>query len=770
MAGSRRGIAIRVRGIVQGVGFRPWVWQLARILELRGCVRNDAQGVLIEIRGDSKSVDQFVSRLERGAPPLSHIESIECSPLEEGRSLPAGFIIARSRGGEIRTGVASDAATCSDCLSEVFDSENHRYAYPFTNCTHCGPRFSIIRKIPYDRANTSMDPFPMCPRCRAEYQDPANRRFHAQPNACKECGPRVWLEDTHGDFLDVETEQVFQRAAELIRGGRILAIKGIGGFHLACDAANESAVEMLRRRKKRYRKAFALMARDLAMVSRHARITPETAALLSESAAPIVIMNGRGEALASGINPGQNALGFMLPYTPLHHLLMAQLDSPVVLTSGNLHDEPQCLSNVEAREKLGGIADLFLLHDREIITRLDDSVMQVSAGRPRMVRRARGYAPEPVFLPPGFNESRRVLAMGAELKSTFCLLEKGRAVLSQHLGDLENASVFREYVRMLEHYQRLYDFKPDLIVVDKHPDYFSSQAGRRLAEEKRLPLLEVQHHHAHMTACMAEHCLPADTEPVLALILDGLGFGDDGSLWGGEFLLGDYRACQRVASFPSIPMPGGAMAIREPWRNTYAHLATVLEWEQVESAFPELELIQFLKTKPLANLHKMLHKGINSPPASSAGRLFDAVAAALNICREGVTFEGQAAMELEALAETAKPGAGYYSLDMNGGRPQWTTLWKGILGDLRNGTEAATIAARFHNSLAEGLARIAAELCYRYNTGILVLGGGVFQNRLLLESMVNRVETRGVHVLIPERLPANDGGISLGQGVIGLRS
>ncbi len=763
-------MAIRVRGIVQGVGFRPWVWQLARILELRGSVRNDAQGVLIEIRGDSKSVDQFVSRLERGAPPLSHIESIECSPLEEGRSLPAGFIIARSRGGEIRTGVASDAATCSHCLSEVFDTENHRYAYPFTNCTHCGPRFSIIRKIPYDRANTSMDPFPMCPRCRAEYQDPANRRFHAQPNACKECGPRVWLEDTHGDFLDVETEQVFQRAAELIQGGRILAIKGIGGFHLACDAANESAVEMLRRRKKRYRKAFALMARDLAMVSRHARITPETAALLSESAAPIVIMDGRGEALASGINPGQNALGFMLPYTPLHHLLMALLDSPVVLTSGNLHDEPQCLSNVEAREKLGGIADLFLLHDREIITRLDDSVVQVSAGRPRMVRRARGYAPEPVFLPPGFNESRRVLAMGAELKSTFCLLEKGRAVLSQHLGDLENASVFREYVRMLEHYQRLYDFKPDLIVVDKHPDYFSTQVGRRLAEERRLPLLEVQHHHAHMTACMAEHCLPADTEPVLALILDGLGFGDDGSLWGGEFLLGDYRACQRVASFPPIPMPGGAMAIREPWRNTYAHLATVLEWEQVESAFPELELIQFLKTKPLANLHKMLHKGINSPPASSAGRLFDAVAAALNICREGVTFEGQAAMELEALAETAKPGAGYYSLDMNGGRLQWTTLWKGILGDLRNGTEAATIAARFHNSLAEGLARIAAELCYRYNTGILVLGGGVFQNRLLLESMVNRVETRGVHALIPERLPANDGGISLGQGVIGVRS
>ena len=765
-----KGITIRVRGIVQGVGFRPWVWQLARALKLRGSVYNDAQGVLIKIWGVPEHLERFVNQMEQGAPALSRIESVECSPLGEDERIPVDFIIATSRGGDVRTGVASDAATCSECLSEIFDPQDRRYAYPFTNCINCGPRLSIVRKIPYDRANTSMADFPMCPRCQAEYDDPANRRFHAQPNACPDCGPNIWLEDTQNNFLDVERGQVLQKAAELIREGRILAIKGIGGIHLACDATNESAVNELRRRKKRHHKAFALMARDLAMISRYAKVNPAAAMSLSEPAAPVVIMNSQGKALASGISPGQNTLGFMLPYTPLHHLLMALLDDPIVLTSGNLSDEPQCISNAEARDKLGGIADFFLLHDRDIVTRLDDSVVRISAGQSRILRRARGYAPLPIPLPSGFNSSRKVLAMGAELKSTFCLLGEERAVLSQHLGDLENAPVLQEYRRMLEQYRQLYDFEPDFIVVDKHPNYFSTQLGRRLAEEQGLPLLAVQHHHAHMSACMAEHSLPVDSRPVLALILDGLGYGDDGSIWGGEFLLGDYREYQRVASLPPIPMPGGAMAIREPWRNTFAHLATVLGWKQVESAHAELELIHFLKTKPLNNLRKMLDKSINSPPASSAGRLFDAVAAALNVCRERAAFEGQAAMELEALAETSESGAEHYSFNLNYDQLQWTNLWEGILKDLGNGTDTATIAARFHQSLAAGLVKIAAELCDQHNTETLVLGGGVFQNRLLLENMVNKLKDLDVQILIPERVPTNDGGISLGQGVIGLLS
>jgi len=756
---------------VQGVGFRPWVWQLARALKLRGSVRNDARGVLIEIWGDSEKLNQFVDHLEQGTPPLSRIESIECSPLVAGQNIPADFIIASSRGGDVRTGVASDATTCSECLSEIFDPHDRRYAYPFTNCTHCGPRLSIVREIPYDRANTSMADFPMCPSCQVEYEDPSNRRFHAQPNACADCGPRVWLEKGSGDRLALEGEGVIRKAAELIGEGRILAIKGIGGIHLACDAANESAVDELRRRKKRYHKAFALMARDLEMISRYARVDPTAAASLSDPAAPIVIMSsqGQGETLASGISPGQNSYGFMLPYTPLHHLLMALLDEPVVLTSGNLSDEPQCISNAEARDKLGGIADFLLLHDRDIVTRLDDSVMRLSAGRPRILRRARGYAPQPISLPPGFNGSRKVLAMGAELKNTFCLLGEGRAVLSQHLGDLENASVFREYQRMLEHYQRLYDFEPDLIVVDKHPDYLSAQLGRRLAEERGLPLIETQHHHAHMAACMAEHQLPADTEPVLGLILDGLGYGDDGSIWGGEFLLGDYQEYRRLASFSPVPMPGGAMAIREPWRNCFAHLAAALGWEQVESAYSDLELIQFLKTRPLANLRKMLDKGINSPPASSAGRLFDAVAAAVGLCRERITFEGQAAIELEALSEAYVDdfrSAGY-PVDTGGKHLNWAPLWEALLNDLQRGRAPGVIGARFHNGFVAAVSEITAALCSDYLVNTVVLGGGVFQNRLLLEGVSRQLRQQGFAVFAPQRLPANDGGLSLGQVVIG---
>jgi hydrogenase maturation protein HypF len=767
MHGTLKGGRLRVRGTVQGVGFRPWVWQLARASRLHGCVLNDAEGVLIEAWGEAGAFDRFLRALHGPPPPLARIEAIEWTPAPPPRRLPPDFTIAHSRAGETRTGVAADTATCSDCLAEVFDESDRRHHYPFTNCTHCGPRFSIVRRVPYDRANTSMALFALCGRCRREYENPADRRFHAQPNACPACGPRIWLEARGEGRLEGDSTAVVEQAVRLIRAGWAVAIKGIGGIHLACDATSETAVAALRRRKRRHHKAFALMARDLEMVARYARLDERSARLLAGPAAPIVILEPGAEPLASAVNPGQRTLGFMLPYTPLHHLLMARLDAPMVLTSGNISDEPQCIANDEARRKLAGVADAFLLHDREIVTRLDDSVVQVAAGGPRMLRRARGYAPEPLELAEGVAAGARVLAMGAELKSTFCLLEEGRAILSQHLGDLENAATFREYRRLLEHYQRLFDFEPDLVVVDGHPDYLSTQLGRQLAEARGLPLLRVQHHHAHMAACMAEHGLPADAPPVMGLILDGLGHGGDGTFWGGEFLLGGYGAFRRVASFAPVAMPGGAMAMREPWRNTWAHIAAALGWEQAKRRFSRLELMAFLEQKPLNNLERMVRRGLNSPVASSAGRLFDAVAAALYICREQADFEGQAAMALEALALEAPEAEPVYPVLLERNRIHWKALWEGLLTDLESDTEPALVAARFHASLSRGLARIALELCRQHHVETLVLGGGVFQNRLLLEGLAAALRNSGIRLLIPGRVPANDGGISLGQAVVG---
>ncbi|WP_456404682.1 carbamoyltransferase HypF, partial [Thiolapillus sp.] len=758
---------IRIRGTVQGVGFRPWVWQLAQRHGIRGAVLNDARGVLIEAWGENTAMDAFLMALNKDAPPLARIDSIEQQPLERGAEPPADFSILSSRSGQTRTAVAADAATCQACVDEIFDPDDRRFGYPFTNCTHCGPRLSIVRDIPYDRANTSMALFPLCSRCQAEYDDPGERRFHAQPNACPECGPLIWLEGTEaGRDADRQAwRQVIPKAAQLLRKGHILAIKGIGGFHLACDASNEQVVAKLRGRKKRYAKAFALMARDLEMIQAYAKLDDQSSALLQSAAAPIVILDHRGKRLAPSINPGQNSLGFMLPYSPLHHLLMAELDSPLVLTSGNISDEPQCVTNTEARERLGGIADYLLLHDRDILTRLDDSVLRVAAGRPRMLRRARGYAPEPMQLPPGITEPPKVLAMGAELKSTFCLLGESGAVLSQHLGDLENASTFREYRQMLAQYQKLYDFQPDLIVVDKHPDYLSTQYGRELAQQNGVPLLEVQHHHAHMSACMAEHGLPADTPQVLGLILDGLGYGAEGGIWGGEFLLGTYKDCERIGCFAPVSMPGGVMAMREPWRNAYAHLASAFDWSQLAEQYAELDIIAYLKTKSLANLEKMLEKNLNSPPASSAGRLFDAVAAVLGLCRDQVSFEGQAAIELEALAENTVE-ISVYPLILQNNTIYWRDLWKAILEDLTQGVDRAVIAANFHHSLATGLARICLELAEEHRVETLVLSGGVFQNRLLLENLTTALEQR-LNILIPQWIPANDGGISLGQAIVG---
>ena len=767
MHGPLTGERIRLRGTVQGVGMRPRVWQLARELGLRGRVRNDAEGVLIEAWGEAGRLEALVARLRVEAPPLAHIETIERRPLTAGVP-PADFTIVASAAGHSATDVSPDAATCPACLAEIRDPADRRHGYPFTNCTHCGPRLSILRAIPYDRANTSMAVFPMCPRCRAEYDDPADRRFHAQPNACPDCGPRIWLEAADGTRMAEENAAaVLDRAAALIRAGKILAIKGIGGIHLACNAADPEAVAELRRRKRRDHKPFALMARDLAMIARHARLEADTEAVLTSPAAPIVILEAAGEALAPGISPGQNTLGFMLPYSPLHHLLMARLEAPIVLTSGNVSDAPQCIGNDEAREHLAGIADALLLHDREILVRLDDSVLRPAAGRVRMLRRARGYAPAPLPLPAGLNKAPAVLALGAELKSTFCLAGGGRAILSPHLGDLEHAATLREYRAMLDHYRALFDFSPEVLAVDRHPDYHSTRIGQELAEEAGLPLVMVQHHHAHLAATLAEHGVPVEGPPVLGLMLDGLGLGEDGTLWGGEFLLGDYRRCRRLAGFDPVPLPGGMRAMREPWRNAFAHLQRAFGDADLRARFGDLAILDFLETRPLDTLRTMLARGLNSPPASSAGRLFDAVAAVLGICVESVSHEGQAAMRLEALAAGAMAEAeAVYPVVLQGERIRWRPLWEALLADCAAGCEPALVAARFHRSLAEGLADIARRLATAHGCDTVALGGGVFQNRLLLEGIFAALADADLRLLAPARLPANDGGLALGQAAI----
>ncbi len=767
MSGER----ICITGVVQGVGFRPFVWRLARECGIKGRVWNDGRGVVIEAWGEDEDLRRLMQRLEAETPPLAHIEAVRREVLADVPVMESEFRIDASREGEARTGVVADAAICSQCLAEIMDPVDRRYRYPFTNCTHCGPRLSIVHAIPYDRTRTSMAAFPLCPRCRAEYEDPADRRFHAQPNACGDCGPRLWLEDAGGQGVDPACDcDVIETAARLIRQGYILAIKGVGGFHLVCDAGDAEVVDRLRQRKGRCHKALALMARDVAMVRRYARLSGAEAALLQDRAAPIIVLDAAGEFLAPGVAPGQNTLGFMLPYTPLHHLLMAGMDRPVVMTSGNRSDEPQVIDNGEARLRLHAVADYFLLHDRDIVNRLDDSVVRVMAGRARVLRRARGYVPQAIPLPPGVSGAGSVLAMGGELKNTFCLVRDGQAVLSQHMGDLEDGVVQHDYRRNLAFYERLFDHVPTAIAVDRHPGYLSTRLGRALAAEGAVSLFEVQHHHAHIAACLADNGVALGEDKVMGVALDGLGLGEDGTLWGGEFLLAGYHGFERLAHFEAVPMPGGAQAVREPWRNTLAHLHA-LGWEDFMVRFSALDIVHFLMEKPLPVLRAMMEKGINSPAASSCGRLFDAVAAALGVCRDGVTHEGQAAMELEALAarefRTEAPHA--YPFDFQDGEVgvlAWRPLWEALLADQEAGIASSTLAARFHQGLAQAVARTAELLCDRHGVATVALGGGVFHNRLLLEGVSERLASAGLRVLSPHGVPAGDGGLALGQAVV----
>lgn len=786
---SPLGTRLRVRGLVQGVGFRPTVWRLARDLDLLGDVRNDGAGVLIRLWGPAARISAFTGALRAQCPPLARIDSIEAGGL--AGPAPTDFRIIASERGAVQTAVVPDAATCAACAAEIADPANRRYRYPFTNCTHCGPRLSIVRAIPYDRANTSMAAFPMCAACAGEYADPADRRFHAQPNACGDCGPRVWLrlaDSSEPAPADLGAEDAIAAASRLLAAGQIVAIKGIGGFHLACDASNAAAVAALRQRKRRAAKPFALMARDLAVIRRYGRVSPQEAALLQSPVAPVVLLDRPAPidlaaelaesaepaptaAIAAAVAPGQASLGWMLPYSPLHLLLLADWERPLVMTSGNRSDEPQCIDNAEALTRLAGIADAWLLHDREIVNRVDDSVGRVLAGAPRWLRRARGLAPAPLRLPADLPDLPPVLALGGELKNCIGLLADGQVILSQHLGDLEDAVTARAFEQTIALYLDLFAVRPARLAVDRHPDYRSTQVGQALAAAWGVPLIPVQHHAAHLAAVMADAGWPVAGGPVLGLILDGLGAGGDGTVWGGELLLGDYRQWRRLGHLRPVPLPGGPQAIRAPWRNLYAQLATCLGWDACRLRWGHLRPLQALAAQPLAVLERMCARGLGAPASTSAGRLFDAVAAALDICFDGIAYEGQAAIELETAARQAGPAAGPgYAFAIH---PQAERLvldpapmWTALLDDLAAGVPAAVIAARFHAGLAAALAGWVRQAARAAGVGTVALSGGVFQNRTLFEALLADLQQGGLAVLSHRQVPCNDGGLALGQAVL----
>ena len=750
---------IRVRGLVQGVGFRPHVWRLAAQFGFKGKVLNDSNGVEIELFCRAGLRDEFIAEMRQKAPLLARIDSVDFAEFEA--KAPPNFTITASKTGKVGTGITPDATTCPDCLADVLDPKNRRYRYPFTNCTHCGPRLTITRKIPYDRANTAMAKFPMCAKCQAEYNDPADRRYHAQPNACADCGPRLTLVDSSG--APVAGEPI-EATAALIRAGKIVAIKGLGGFQLAVDALNSAAIALLRSRKHRPAKPLALMVKNVEMAGEVAHLSAQGRDALQSWQAPIVLLASKN-VVAPEIAPNQSRIGLMLPNTPLHHVLLQSVDRPIVLTSGNPTGDPQVIENAEALDKLAHIADYFLLHNRDIVNRVDDSVVQPTRTGPQIMRRARGYAPAPIALPEGLKNLPATIAMGGDMKNTFCLLGQGSGIVSQHMGEMDNPATQRDFLANLELYQQLYDFKPERVVVDAHPSYFSTRMGEKLAAERGLMLVSVQHHHAHVAAVMAEHGLPPDAAPVLGIVLDGLGYGADGTIWGGEFLRVNYKTSSRLAHIPSVALLGGDKANHQPWRNLFAHLSMAFSAEKEwRNRFSNVGAVRQLETKPLDTLTQILNKGLNSPISSSAGRLFDAVAALLGVNFEEITFEGEAAMKLQAMAEEAPNEIGVYVVEDS---KSWRGLWVGIFEDLQTGVSKNEIAKKFHNSLIAVLQQTVVPIVEQSNYEYIILSGGVFQNRLLLNTTTQNLHDIGVKVLVPKEFPANDGGLSFGQAVIG---
>jgi len=724
------GLRIRVRGQVQGVGFRPFIWALAREFGLTGHVLNDPDGVLIEVWGEAAD---FIAAIQARAPTLARVESVKAYPLPPGAP-PAAFTIAPSRGQGARTRVTPDAATCLACMAEVF-GPGRRQGYAFANCTQCGPRFSILRDLPYDRSHTTMAAFALCPACRAEYENPADRRFHAQPIACPDCGPNLWFDGGAGDPVAA--------AVALLQTGGIVAIKGLGGFHLACDARNPQALALLRARKQRPAKPFAVMglAGELAKV---VQLMPDDLALLADPAAPVVLVSSLG-TLPDAVAPGLSTLGVMLPYTPLHHLLLAAFGGLLVMTSGNLSGEPQVIGNDEAHSKLAAFADGFVMHDRDIARRLDDSVERAL---PRMVlRRARGRVPGTLPLPPGF-ANHPVLAVGGQIKSALCLVKDEHALLGHHIGDLSNPLALDEFHKALADYSGLFDQHPVAVACDLHPGY----AATRFALTMGLPVIQVQHHHAHMAACMAENNWPLEGGPVAGIVLDGTGFGPDGSLWGGEVLCGDYRGVRRRFWLRPAPLIGGDQAARQPWRNALARLdqAGLSDWAD-----------RLFADKPLGLARELAQKGLNTPMSSSVGRLFDAVAACLGLCPDQQTYEGEAAMRLEAMAQDTDDLP--FRFERSGAMLDPAPLFAPLC-DLARSGQRQLASTLFHAAIAQGFASAARSLVENGEARAVALSGGCFQNPVLLRQTLKWLE--GVPVLLHRLTPANDGGLALGQAVV----
>jgi hydrogenase maturation protein HypF len=760
---------IHITGVVQGVGFRPFVYSLAEKLRLNGWVRNTSAGVDIVVEGPPDRLAAFLKALWEDTPPLARVENVQV------KDIPAtglqNFKIAFSIGkeGDFQP-IPPDVSICEDCLRELFDPDDRRYRYPFINCTNCGPRFTIIRDIPYDRPLTTMASFELCPDCAQEYHDPHNRRFHAQPVACTKCGPHVWYEEngTDGEITVIRAEQAIQVARRQLAAGKILAVKGLGGFHLVCDATNPEAVAELRRRKGRPDKPLAVMFPALDVLKENCLLGASGRNLLKSPERPIVILPRRtGSVVSREVAPGQNTIGAMLPYTPLHYLLMepaSWFPEALVMTSANHSEEPIVYTNTEAKKQLAAFVDGFLLHNRDIETRCDDSVVRVFQNHVYPVRRARGYAPFPFSLA---EAGPQILASGAELKNTFCLTKSHYAFVSQHIGDLENAETLQAFEQSIMFFEKLFRIVPEVIAHDLHPDYLSTHYAQSRAESEQLPLIPVQHHHAHIVSCMAEHHLPA-VEPVIGVAFDGTGYGTDGTIWGGEFLLADYTQFQRAAYLQRVPLPGGDLAVREPWRMALSWLnAAGIPWEsdlapvrfgkQFRPASTEIDSLQALANQ--------LQHGTNAPFTSSAGRLFDAVASLIGL-RQTVTYEAQAAIELDIMQSDQEFGV--YRFENFTNEIGLTLLFQDIVADLRSGVSSAVISARFHNTLALMIHETCRSIRQQSSARRVVLSGGVWQNMTLLGRTVNLLSNDNFEVYVHQRVPANDGGISLGQAVIAL--
>lgn len=747
---------ITIEGIVQGVGFRPYIYNLARSQRLRGYVLNSGRGVEIEVEGNPHAISEFLRTIPRSLPPRAHIVSLQQEHLPPVHF--ADFTIRESTSRDERTAlIVPDIAVCQDCLRELFNPRDRRYRYPFINCTNCGPRFTIIEGIPYDRPNTSMKTFRMCPACQKEYDDPSDRRFHAQPNACPICGPKVRLIDAAD--RPVNTDDPVAECARLLRQGCVVAVKGLGGFHLAVDAANSASVERLRTLKAREEKPLAVMAPDMETVKTFVLLAPEDEALLQSAAAPIVLAAKVDPfPLSPLVAPRNPSVGVMLPYTPLHHLLLRGNFNALVMTSGNLKDEPIAIENDEALRRLGACADYFLMHDRDIYFRADDSVIKTYAvggcRKEVVIRRARGYTPQPVLLP---EETTPMLAVGGEMKNAVCLTRGKTAFVSQHIGEMGYRETYEHFRKTIDHLKRILTIEPRAIACDLHPGYASTCFADG---QRELPVFKIQHHHAHIVSCLAENRVK---ERVIGVAFDGTGFGSDGTVWGGEFLIADYGSFERAAHLTPVPLPGGDQAVRKPWRMALSYLTTCCG----DCAYNDLEVIGKQTARHKELLLKLIRSGFNSPPTSSMGRLFDAVSALLGVCEES-TYEGQAAMELEMAAAGGIEEHYDFLYQQREGSCSInpSPLLRGICADLKAGEPAGYISAKFHNSIAVMIVAVCRRLKERYRLERVALSGGCFQNGYLLSRSISGLRQAGFTVLHHRQIPPNDGGIALGQALV----